>query len=561
MLITLYSNDLSNNFTVDFKDNIILPKYTTIRMTNALLTLAHNFVIDQDKQIKIIYNNKDQPPNVFVINAGQYTLAELAQHIELRINQNFTNNGPSNAKATMTYDVSKGFGAGCFDLEIEMTSLDVNIFQISDWGSANWSSDLTVYKDDSTLDTATTEFNSDGTNNFGGVIGLSHDGTLLDSWGYLVAHQTLLIKNWLEPTESVKLTNQAPAPVKDQPYGCLSWKDNGNESSYYVALNKTDPDFPNLGISNNDYLQITNLAGSPVMVLYTKSDSTDVDQYPYNSLTIFETIDGGTMEEVAQLEGFTGDEYVAVSFANGHFPTYYYKDDVGDDWIEIDLSSATASDRYTYVNTDNLKFGFSSFSKSATTADADLQISEIFSSGKSSTDTNTENWGQYLKLDWNNTNNNGFGIQLGFEENTYESDTSGTSPAKLAQLSLKNEDTVSVLGDASGAKYAPYINVNIDNLPIVSYGCNSTDDTLIGMNKCIASIPRYDFQGNFELAYNLVYNPVEPNTIRLNNAEEISISNLQMRLQQADGSYAVDIEAPKSFVLDVQSEENLHFRM
>ena len=49
--------------------------------------------------------------------------------------------------------------------------------------------------------------------------------------------------------------------------------------------------------------------------------------------------------------------------------------------------------------------------------------------------------------------------------------------------------------------------------------------------------------------------------IIINNAEEISVSQLRFRLQQSDGTYPIDIEAPISFVLDVQSESNRHFKM
>ena len=174
-------------------------------------------------------------------------------------------------------------------------------------------------------------------------------------------------------------------------------------------------------------------------------------------------------------------------------------------------------------------------------------------------DLEKENMGQYISFDWN-----GNQTDLGFENQTTTVDTTTDPTPTLAVLTppVKNISDIDVNGLTQGVKKAPYINVNIDNLPITSYGVNSTDEPRdLGLTKTIACIPRYDYEGNFETNYNLRYDPVEANVIRLNNAEEITISQLRFRLQQSDGTYPLDIEAPISFVLDVQSEENRHFKM
>ena len=158
----------------------------------------------------------------------------------------------------------------------------------------------------------------------------------------------------------------------------------------------------------------------------------------------------------------------------------------------------------------------------------------------------------------------GFGANLGFTEETHTADTTTDPTPTLAVLTppSQNDKEIDINGLESGVKKAPYINVNIDNLPITSYAVNSTDDPKdLGLTKIIACIPRYDYQGDFENNYNLRYDPVEANVVRLNNAEEISVSQLRFRLQQSDGTYPIDIEAPISFVLDVQSESNRHFKM
>ena len=78
----------------------------------------------------------------------------------------------------------------------------------------------------------------------------------------------------------------------------------------------------------------------------------------------------------------------------------------------------------------------------------------------------------------------------------------------------------------------------------------NTDNNGLDNSKCIASIPRYDNNGNFNIGYNLTYNPVEANVIKLNNAEEINVSQLRFRLQQSDGQIPQDLSTPMGFVLD-----------
>lgn len=555
MLLTVYSNELSNNFRVDLKDNIILPPYTTIKMTNALLSLAHNFVIEEDTPIKIRYNNVANSPNTFVINAGTYTLAQLAQHIELRINQNANNNGIRNMKCSMTYDLDKGYNAGCFNIQLELTSLDVNLFRVNDWTVANFDT-FSLLSDTALIDNALITRSMDGDENYMGATALSLGGTNVESWAYCSINKEVIIENWLEPTTK---TNQDQTPtVHKQPYGSLIFKDNDQQdTSYAVLLNSADINFASLSLSNGDFDAITEYPNTPIVILYQKSNGT-VD----GEVVIYENPDGSGLTEVYRNTLDGGGEFIGVSLSNGNSPEYFYASD-GDDWTRLQ-ASPSATGRFTFNNGDNLRFGFTSYGICASTDVEDLQISSIFSSGKINTDINLNGYGQYVELDWNNNNNNDFGKLLGFDEDKYISDTTSSNPAELAKIDQSNEDKVSVLGYSTGAKTAPYINVNIDNLPIVSYGCNSTDDQFIGQNKCIASIPRYDFQGDFELNYNLVYNPVEANVIRLNNANEISLSSLDFRLQQADGTYPIDIVSPKSFVLDLQSEENIkskHFKM
>ena len=56
---------------------------------------------------------------------------------------------------------------------------------------------------------------------------------------------------------------------------------------------------------------------------------------------------------------------------------------------------------------------------------------------------------------------------------------------------------------------------------------------------------------SFKNSDNVVYNPVVPNDIKLNNAEDISISQLEFRIQGADGQYPHDLALPQAYVLEI----------
>ena len=111
-----------------------------------------------------------------------------------------------------------------------------------------------------------------------------------------------------------------------------------------------------------------------------------------------------------------------------------------------------------------------------------------------------------------------------------------------------------VKGEEDGFKKCPYVNIQIQNLPIVSYSNTDTLKQGLTCSKVLASIPRYDEMGNMDNIENLTYSPTIPNEIQLNNKEEISISQLHFKLQQADGLYPVDLDVPQGFVIDVQSQ-------
>ena len=178
-------------------------------------------------------------------------------------------------------------------------------------------------------------------------------------------------------------------------------------------------------------------------------------------------------------------------------------------------------------------------------------MKNIYGSLADNTYEKLDDYGQYIKWDWN-----GNGTDLGFTEASYEDSETGDV---LANSFFNNEEEVKVDGDSETETYktAPYINLMIENLPVNSYTDINTDtaENELDMSKCVASIPRYDQNGKFSIGYNLMYNPVEANIIKLHNEHEINISQLRFRLQQADGQIPKDLDQPMSFVFDFNGEK------
>ena len=125
----------------------------------------------------------------------------------------------------------------------------------------------------------------------------------------------------------------------------------------------------------------------------------------------------------------------------------------------------------------------------------------------------------------------------------------------IVGLSFDNDTDVLIGGDDSSDKLVPYLNLQCLNLPVNSFSTTDTNEIGLCSSKTIASIPRYAYDGSFKNSDNVVYNPVVPNEIKLNNSEEISISQLEFRIQGCDGQYPHDLALPQSYVLEIKSKD------
>ena len=551
MLITVYNNEASPRFETDFKSNLILPKNCELKLTNAFISLSHKITIP-DTTIKITANKNGGTARDVVLSAGTYSLQGLANEVNTKA-QAVADGNKLSLKVDFEYNNELGYDKGCYKLLVDGTSLLANVFQEIDTDAAGGYGTWVTNEDDTLVTTITSSIRQTSGVNFFGVNEIKDASTPpvnTTTWGYLVENEQIVFHNWLRDNQVGTEFQPPNIPSLDSAYGAFSFQDNGRPENYMCCLQDSTAI---TGLTaNNDFTDLINLENAPIVIEVIKTTNGAFNQ---GEIRILENA-AANLTEVASLKAgdegfpFTTNDQIGVSVVEGGKSCYWIKKASTTKWIFIATKIGAA--RYNYASTDNLKFGFSIFSKNTDGQDVHCSFKNLHGSF-AGTDIEADDYGQYVKWDWN-----GFETKLGFGSATYESDTSGT-PNLSSIIEDNNNGAVQVDGANTTESYktAPYLNLMIENLPIKSYSDTSTDITNNGLDnsKCIASIPRYDQNGNFAQGYNLRYDPVEANVIKLHNEHEINISQLRFRLQQADGQIPTDVENPMAFVLDFNGDK------
>ena len=546
MLITIYNNEAKDSFQTNFKSNLILPKNCELKLTNAFISLAHRITIPADKTtFKISANDESSgTAHVVTISAGIYSLSALAKEFDSKI-KGVVDTNKLSLEVDILYDSQKGYEQGALTFDIKALSLNANIYKnipVETGEYATW-----VQNEDSTLindSTAIIEFHN-GVNHLGVSKLEDTSNTDVDSWAYLVENEEITFHKWLEPNQLGNVHQPPSIPASLEPYGALSIQDNGQNQNYWFGFTTGATNFT--GITSNAFTEIEDLDNCPIVVLVMKVANGAA--FPANSVHIYENTGSGLKEVGKKKTGFNHTDKLAITIQNGNDVIYWYRAHNGSKWKQIPIRGN--EQRFTPAVGDAHNFAYAVYGANADDSRASASMKNFYGSFAEDATAEVNDFGQYWKWDWN-----GNGEQFGFEDPTYEKTSTG---AELAEREFSNEAPVKVDGDTTLETYktAPYINLMIDNLPINSYSDNNTDTTEneLDMSKCIASIPRYDQNGRFTIGYNLMYNPVEANVIKLHNEHEINLSQLRFRLRQADGQIPQDLDQPMSFVLDFNGEK------
>jgi hypothetical protein len=268
-------------------------------------------------------------------------------------------------------------------------------------------------------------------------------------------------------------------------------------------------------------------------------------------LLVYEADATGVLQLVLQYEaGISVNDQISVVIPEkGGEPYEYFHRFSGDTtWRELGGFTGT---RYTNPDTDDAYMGFSAYNSMPTGNWTEANAFDL--TGSFDFDGELGDWGMYAKMDWKTTET---ATKMGYSNIFYEKDTSGDAPPiPLAKLDESNDDPIPVSGATENAFRMPYINVNINELPLQNYTINNTDSNGLSTSRTVCSIPRYNILGE--------YTPDKQDAIvfdnntqvcPLNNANEISLSQLTFTLRNADGSVPNDLATPQGFILDVQPQ-------
>ena len=545
MLITIYNNEAKDSFQTNFKSNMILPKNCEIKLTNAFIALAHRITIPENKRTFKISANDESGGTAHdvVIDAGLYSISALATELQSKAQAVATSQNLS-LIISVSYNSQKGYGAGSLIFDIEAISLLANFFKSLAFGTGDYSS-FTSTVDDSLVGSSTAIITLHNSQNFLGVSQIQNTLSVdVDSWAYLLAQEDITFHQWLHPNQSGNAHQPPSIPSSLNAYGAVSIQDNGNDENYWIGFTNGATDFS--AVSTNNFAEITNLDNCPIVVLVVRKTN---GSYTAGSVHVYENADGSGLQEIGKLKtGFSNTDKVGISIENGSNVVYWHRAHNGNRWKKISIKHSVQ--RYTPSTGDTIHFCYSIYEANLGSTYAEASMKNIFGSLADNDQEELNDFGQYVKWDWNSN-----GEQLGFSAPTYHDESTGND---LANAIFGNEDDIKVDGDNDNETYktAPYINLMIENLPVNSYSDINTDtiENELDMSKCVASIPRYDQNGKFSIGYNLMYNPVEANTIKLHNEHEINISQLRFRLQQADGQIPKDLDQPMSFVFDFDGD-------
>ena len=538
MLITIFNNQNKTSFQQYFKENLIIPKNSSLRLTNALIPIDHSFIVSQNYNIVTIVSQDAGTPFNVVVVAGSYSLDSFCSHLQTQF-QTALNLVKAQVNVKIAY-AGSGVKSGVINFNFTGNSLFYNQLFNYQFGSADYTTNMNV-KINQTLITVgagghSIYQNYVSPNSFMGTNILKKDGVDVDTWGK-INFSTMPIKFWLKSNDKGS-TYQPPVPANDKfSYASLSFENNTSSINknycFIVSNGNTSVDT----IVSNDFKQFLNFGQAEIIIMVCNVTNGD-----YTAGNVYINENDGTGAGCTQIvsHAFVKSDTFGISLEDGNSPYYNIKSSGSTTWTGIAVPAAVT--RNTAKNTNVYRWGFSQYGGGAN-SDATAVVKNIYGTFYAN-NIEVSNFGQYLKLTFPQE----LATDLGISTLSQENSVSGTD---IMGLQFLNDTDVLVGGDDSSDKLVPYLNLQCLNLPVNSYSQTDTNEDGLCSSKTIASIPRYAYDGSFKNADNVVYNPVVPNDIKLNNAEDISISQLEFRIQGADGQYPHDLALPQAYVLEI----------
>ena len=559
MLVSVLNNtDDPTFFQQDFTENIILPPNCTVKMLKAFIPITRGLSIPTNAVISYQVGGLNSSGHSLTIPSGVYNLSVLALTIQQLI-QSDIDTKKLQAKCIMTHDNSMGAEVGAFNFILKNLTLYPNVAVQINWNDASTpKAEFTALKDDTLLSVATPYLNyySMGVS---AIKSSANPAVDVNSWGHISSFdvpQTLL--KTMYRNDNPNGANIPPISHADTAYGALWWS-----NRYGGLAGATDATYAmtvcsaGVGVggvtTNNDIGQVTKWTGCySVMVVMGKvipNNPLLPAMVAKGDLLVYEVNTVGALNLVLHYKGGIGaNDQVAVVIpeTEGETLEYYHRFNGSTAWRELDGFVGT---RYANPDTDDLYMGFSAFNAMPTpTAPSQANVTALY--GSFDFQDIYDGWGEYVKINWGTVQ-----TQLGFSQAVYDDDTSGGALPILAEIDINNEDPLPVNDSTPEENRIPYVNIDINELPIQNYTNNNPTSLGLSTSRTICSVPRYDMLGQYatDKADAIVFDN-NTHSSPLNNAQEITLSQLTFTLRNADGTIPNDLGTPQGYILDIQPQ-------
>lgn len=540
MLITLYEDTTPTNFNQDFAENIILPRNAELKLLSAFCNRLPLVDIDATTDtITLIANDKNWSGVQVAIPTGSYDAKTLMETISgLLATINTDNNLQLRIK--LVNMPSLNYNAGALRFELIALSLhydqdNIVYFTHAPTDKTTWAS-VSKIVETPVVDFVVRVWNY-GTDYGENVLGITDTtdavpSTIVDIRKCVNFDKEKIDRNWYSANPNGTDTSRPPLSL---PYGMVSFlvqKLTSTGLNWWVGLTNSTPDLTNMFASNVDALD---------------------DMKGMNYIVYFEGVGGTTFTPTGTILN-AGDFLVGEYLGGSWTWTKYSSIAEGDDFAfvlpqgtnrKLEISHRASGSSWTILDTShfaslddatpyNFVFGAEQNTNSLT---AGLQqIYNLEMTSKQSY-THLDDMGQYIEMDFSTD----LAEKLGLSNSPYKSDTTGT-PDK-AVLKFENDKSATTKINSTEP---PFVQVNINNLPVKSYTRRDTRQTdgfkANTSSRCIANISRFDADGGYN--GHLVDVGNNQPLIKLHNAEELTLSQLRVRLTNVDGTLPQDLSPP-----------------
>ena len=576
MLLSLYEEDNSAYFKSKFVTPITLPKNAEITLLKAYIPRDQTITIDTTNN-SISFTTHDDHANAITrvtITEGNYGVKEFATMLQALLraevaSQNTAQQGQLRGiffRVEATESGNTDHGNDEITIKVEPVSTSANFYL--EGGFTDNNTNVAPENEKKTATNILTTVLS----NTGVRLDLytTNVPTAKSGWDWIGSIAKSLDRQRFSKTATADFANNIPSGNNVRTLYSVKLGDI-TDSAIYIGLREDGGLLDLSAVTANNLDQISSITGiSCAMAVYGSA----VNGKTVGQLEIFEDI-GGTLTSIKSITTLgiqENDELILSIPANNDGGNnnnlnidYYIKKSGGSKFLRATMT--TAPQRYMPTSSLNFEPVFSIYSVGSGVGEHIKDFKIGMDAGLTATEAGGSttkglgryaNFGRYSVLTLNGVNNANKDLKttLGFNDDVYTEDERANADT-YALATLHEKSTAQLV---TNEQRQPFINMNITNLPVSSVSCshaNSSDitvgETQHDYSKCVASMPRYN-QDDGHFNNDCVIFDDNTQSIKLHNNDEIILSQLDIRLQNCDGTYPTDLLTPSSYVFKISGD-------